>query len=500
MRLIVLIFLSLSLSLFIATDIQAQSVDTIQAIDSAADLSPEHWILDSLEQYAESENLSSDVDIKPDTNISLIGIGRALMGLAFLIFVCWAFSSNRRFINWKLVGSGILLQVVLAILIFKVGFIKDIFAYIARGFVSVLEFGKAGSIFLFGPTLVNDPSFGAIFAFQILPTIIFFSALTSIFYYFGILQKIVYGFAWVMSKTMQLSGAESLAAAANIFIGQTEAPLVVKPYLEKMSKSEILCLMTGGMATIAGGVLAAYIGFLGGDDPVGREIFATHLLTASIMSAPAAIVAAKMLFPEVNPESVDRSLEVPREKIGSNLLDAISIGTTDGLKLAINVGAMLLTFIALIYGVNYILGAIGGWTNLNDNILTSTAGRFDSLSLDYIFGLIFSPIAWLLGTPWADSMIVGQLLGKKTIINEFVAYESMHTVMDAGLFSSPKSIIIATYALCGFSNFSSIGIQIGGIGALAPGQRKTLASFGIKALIGGTVACFMTATIAGALF
>ena len=477
----------------------AQAVDESQQIEEV-DSAVLDWKIDSVETYSEAENLEEDAPIKPDTEVSLIGVGRAILGVIFLLFVCWAFSSNRRLINWKLVGTGIAMQIILALMILKIPLVKNIFAYIARGFVSVLEFAKAGASFLFGPTLVNDPGFGAIFAFQILPTIIFFSALTSILYYLGILQRIVYAFAWLMNRTMQLSGAESLAAAANIFVGQTEAPLVVKPYLERMSKSEILCLMTGGMATIAGGVLAAYIGFLGGDDPIGREIFATHLLTASIMSAPAAIIAAKMLFPETDPAALDRSITVPKDKIGSNFLDAISVGTTDGLRLAINVGAMLLTFIALIFGVNFILGLFGDWFNINQDIFASTGGRFDKLSLDYIFGLVFAPIAWILGTPWNDAMLVGQLLGKKTIINEFVAYESMHQVISQDLFASNKSIIIATYALCGFSNFSSIGIQIGGIGALAPGQRKTLAAFGIKALIGGTIACFLTATIAGALF
>jgi len=424
---------------------------------------------------------------------------RGFLGMIALLFITWLLSANKRAIDWRLVGIGMGLQVIFALLVLKVPMVSFLFEAVASFFVKVLDFSYAGSVFLFGDLVSRTDTFGYIFAFQVLPTIVFFSALSSLLYYVGIMQKIVYGFAWVMSKTMRLSGAESLAAASNIFIGQTEAPLVVKPYLEKMTKSEILCLMVGGMATIAGGVFAAYVGFLGGTDPVQRQYFATHLLTASILSAPAAIVAAKMLFPETEPDKIDREINIPKTKIGSNLLDAISNGTTDGLRLAVNVGAMLLTFTALIYMFNYLLGLVGGVMNLNESIKAATDGRFDGLSLDYLLGVSFSPVAWLLGTPWSDSMLVGELLGKKTIINEFVAYEKMNAVKDAGLFLHQKSVIIATYALCGFANFASIGIQIGGIGALAPNQRKTLARFGIKALIGGTVASFLTAVIAGVI-
>jgi CNT family concentrative nucleoside transporter len=299
-----------------------------------------------------------------------------------------------------------------------------------------------------------------------------------------------------MSKTMQLTGAESLAAAANVFIGQTEAPLVVKPYLEDMSKSEMLCLMTGGMATIAGGVFAAYVGFLGGDDPVAKQAFATHLLTASIMSAPAAIVAAKMLYPETREVDLDhQKLDIPRQEVGNNLLDAISRGTTDGIKLAVNVGAMLLVFTAFVSMLNYIcINFIGSWTGLNDYVIQSTDGRFTGFNIEYLLGVIFAPIAWVLGVASKDIMIVGQLLGLKTTLNEFFAYAALEGVQGV---LSEKSVVIATYALCGFANFASIGIQIGGIGAIAPGQRTTLTEFGIKALIGGTIACFLTAAIAG---
>ncbi len=431
--------------------------------------------------------------------ITINDLLRGLLGMFGLLFITWLLSSEKKAIDWKLVGTGISLQIIFALLVLKVSLVMKIFEGVSGFFVKVLDFSYAGSLFLFGDLVSRTDTFGYIFAFQVLPTIVFFSALSSLLYYLGIMQRIVFVFAWIMSKTMRLSGAESLATASNIFIGQTEAPLVVKPYLENMTKSEILCLMVGGMATIAGGVFAAYVGFLGGTDPVQRQYFATHLLTASILSAPAAIVAAKMLFPETEPDKIDRQVKIPKAKIGSNLLDAISNGTTDGLRLAINVGAMLLTFTALVFMANYLLGLVGDWTNINDNIKAATDGRFDSLSLDYILGLAFAPVAWLLGTPWSDSLLLGELLGKKTIINEFVAYERMNVVKDAGLFIHQKSVIIATYALCGFANFASIGIQIGGIGALAPNQRKTLARFGLKALIGGTVASFLTAVIAGVI-
>jgi CNT family concentrative nucleoside transporter len=393
------------------------------------------------------------------------------------------------------------LQITFATLFILVDEVAMVFKWIADLVVEFLAVSEQGAQFVFGGLVDPSQSMGYIFAFKVLPTIIFFSAFTSLLYYLGILQKIVFVFAWVMSKTMRLSGAESLAAAANIFIGQTEAPLVVKPYLEKMTKSEMLCLMVGGMATIAGGVLAAFIEFLGGTDPETKAIFAQHLITASIMSAPAAIVMAKMLYPETDPETIDRKLDISKEKIGSNVLDAISRGTTDGLKLAVNVGAMLLVFTAIIAVVNWFLGdLIGDPTGLNDLIVETTEGRYEKFSMQYILGNLFAPIAWIIGVPSDDIVAVGQLLGEKTILNEFFAYASLSKLKAAGTIVNYRSIVIATYALCGFANFASIGIQIGGIGVLAPGQRKTLAAFGIKALIGGTCAALLTATIAGMLF
>ncbi len=442
----------------------------------------------------------NNVALNPDLSvgISMNSIARGILGMLFLLLVCFLLSSNRRMINWRLVLTGLGLQLLFAIMVLKVPFVATIFDWISDKVVTFLNFSEKGAEFLFGGLVTDMNTFGYIFAFKVLPTIVFFSAFTSLLYYLGILQKFVKGFAWIMSKTMKLSGAESLAAAANIFIGQTEAPLVVKPYLDRMTKSEMLCLMVGGMATIAGGVLAAFIAFLGGDSDAEKIIFAKHLLTASIMSAPAAIIIAKMLYPET--EEVDRKLDISKEKIGSNILDAISRGTTEGLKLAVNVGAMLLVFTAVIAVFNWItVDWIGGPTGLNDRIATATNGNYTGFSMQYILGNVFAPVAWIIGVPAEDITVVGQLLGEKTILNEFFAYASLSELKQAGAITNYRSIVIATYALCGFANFASIGIQIGGIGVLAPTQRTTLARFGIKALIGGTVAALLTATIAGML-
>ena len=326
----------------------------------------------------------------------------------------------------------------------------------------------------------------------------FFSGLTSLLYYLNVLQYVVYAFAWVMKRTMRISGVESLAAAANIFVGQTEAPLVVKPYVSKMTRSEVMCLMTGGMATIAGGVLVAYIGMLGGDDPVARQAFASHLLIASIMSAPAAVLAAKLLVPETEPCSDE--LLFPRHEMGCNLLDAITTGTSQGLKLALNVGAMLIVFTALIALVNFVLEAgLGRWTGLNGVVERITQGQYDGFTLQFVLGVLFAPLAWIMGVPHGDLLTVGQLLGEKTVLNEFYAYATFGELKSSGTITNPKSIIIATYALCGFANFASIGIQIGGIGVIAPNKRVTLSQLGLYALVGGTIACFLTACIAGML-
>lgn len=423
---------------------------------------------------------------------------RGIIGMLFLIGVCYLLSANKRAIDWKLVATGLALQIVFALLVLKVSFVATAFDWASNMIVEFLALSDKGAEFLFGGLITNTETFGYIFAFKVLPTVVFFSAFTSLLYYLGILQKIVFVFAWVMSKTMKLSGAESLAAAANIFIGQTEAPLVVKPYLEKMTKSELLSLMVGGMATIAGGVLAAFITFLGGDDPQQKVIFTKHLLTASIMSAPAALIIAKILFPQTETDKVDTNLNISRDKIGTNILDAISRGTTDGLKLAVNVGAMLLVFTALMAVLNWFSSdIIGHYTGLNSIIASSTDGRYTGLSMQYLLGNIFSPVAWIIGVPSEDITLVGQLLGEKTILNEFYAYTTLSSMKAQHIFNYERSIIIATYALCGFANFASIGIQIGGIGVLAPSQRENLSRFGIKALIGGTIAALLTAAIAG---
>ena len=423
---------------------------------------------------------------------------RGFLGLISLIFLAFLFSRNRKGINWSLVSKGLFIQLVLAFLILKVPFVQNIFEWMSQVFVVILQFSKNGALFLFGETLVNSNNFGAIFAFQILPTIVFFSALTSLLFYFGILQKIIFLFAYIMKKTLKLSGAESLAAAGNIFLGQTESPLLVKPYIDKMTKSELLCLMSGGMATIAGGVLAAYIGFLGGTDPAQQLFFAKHLLAASVMSAPAAIVLSKILLPETN--IVNEDMSISSEKLGSNSLEAISIGTSQGVKLAINVGAMLLVFIAFITMTNYFLkDFIGELMNINNVIAELTLGQYNGLTLEFILGYLLAPLTWLMGVCKEDMVLVGQLLGEKTILNEFVAYISLSELKETGKFFEEKSIIIATYILCGFANFASIGIQIGGIGSLAPSRRKDLSQLGILALIAGTLASLLTAVIVGAI-
>ena len=424
---------------------------------------------------------------------SYLSILRGMLGMAFLIVIAWLFSANRKAVNWALVGKGLALQLIIAFLVLQVPFVETGFDYISKAFVWVIAKTDIGTDFLFGQLGIGKVQAPLLtFAIKVLPTIIFFSALVSLFYYWGLVQKIVYTFAWIMKKFMRLSGAESLAAAGNVFLGQTEAPLLVKPYLTGMTKSEIMCLMTGGMATIAGGVLAAYVNFLGGDDPVEQAFFAKHLLTASIISAPAAIIAAKILVPET--EKINEDLTISKEKIGTNALEAISNGTTDGLKLAVNVGAMLLVFIALMALANGILGKIGTIGGLNATIAENTA--YGALSFEFILGYACRPVVWMIGIDWTDSIYVGELLGTKTVLNEFVAYPRLGEMKDAGMISQ-KSVIMSTYMLCGFANFASIGIQIGGIGALAPTRKGLLSKLGIRALIGGTVACLMTAVIVG---
>ena len=445
--------------------------------------------------------LPSDTPAKADTLIPSQGFSfgslwRGVLGMISLIVIAFLFSSNRKAINWRVVGVGLAFQLLIAVGVLKIKMIKAVFEFVGSLFVSVLDFTRAGSKFLFEGLVVDMDTFGFIFAFQVLPTIIFFSALTSVLFYLGIIQKVVKGMAWLLSKALKISGAESLSVAGNIFLGQTEAPLLIKAYLEKMNKSEMLLVMIGGMATVAGAVLAAYIGFLGGDDPSMRLFYAKHLLAASVMAAPGAIVISKILYPQT--QSVNTDVHVSQEKIGSNFLDAIANGTTEGLKLAVNVGAMLLVFVAFIAMFNGILSWIGDVTTLNNWIANNTT--YANLSLELLLGYTFAPLMWLIGVAQEDMALMGQLLGIKIAASEFIGYIQLADLknMSSSIhLHYEKSIIMATYMLCGFANFASIGIQIGGIGSLAPGQRKTLSQFGMKALIGGTIASLVSATIAG---
>ena len=438
---------------------------------------------------------AAEQDIIPSNGFTLEGFLRGLLGISFLILTTYLLSSNKKAINWKTASTGLLLQLILAVGVLKISWVKMIFESAGKVFVKILDFTMEGTKFLFGD-LVSAENFGNVFIFSILPTVIFFAALTSILFYLGIIQKIVRVMALLLSKLLGVSGPESLSVAGNIFLGQTESPLMIKAYLEKMSKSEILLVMIGGMATVAGGVLAAYIGFLGGDDPDLKVYYAKHLLTASVMAAPGAIVISKILYPET--EKIDSNVEVSQDKIGSNFLDAISVGTSEGLKLAANIAAMLLVFIAFIALINYILSGFGELTNLNDWIIERTV--YSELSLELILGYIFAPVMWLIGVAKEDVTLMGQLLGIKLAASEFIGYIQLSDLKDATNLihlNYQKSIIIATYMLCGFANFASIGIQIGGIGALEPKQRKNLSKFGFKALIGGTLASLLSATIAG---
>lgn len=422
---------------------------------------------------------------------------RAVFGGAFLIGIAFLLSSNKKNINWRLIISGLVLQIAFGILITKVPWVSAGFKWLSEAFVILLSFTNEGTKFLFGDMATGQ--YGVIFALMVLPTIIFFSAISTALYYLGVLQKIVKGIAWVMTKTMHLSGAESLSVAGNIFLGQTESPLLIRPFIAKMTKSELMTLMTGGMATIAGGVLAGYVQFLGGDDPVLQSQYATYLLSASFMNAPAAIVFAKLMIPESDYHKIEKDLKVNSESMGTNLIDAITNGASEGLKLALNVGAMLLVFIAIIYMLNYFLGRVGDVSGLNDIIASSTDGRFDALSLQYLLGNVFRVFAYAIGVDWKETLEVGSLLGQKLVLNEFVAYTELANYTSQHLLSE-KSIVIATYALCGFANFSSIAIQVGGIGGMAPQRQGDISKLGFRALTAATLATMLTGTLAGALF
>ncbi|WP_291858906.1 nucleoside transporter C-terminal domain-containing protein [Marinilabilia sp.] len=427
---------------------------------------------------------------------SLESLLRGMLGMALIMFLAWLFSTNRKAISWRVVGTGLIIQLILALAILYIPFVQSIFDVLGKIFVKILGFSDAGAKFLFKSLVsgeIEQPLLN--FAITILPTIIFFSGLTSILFYFGIIQKVVYWLAKGMTKLLKISGAESLSVAGNIFLGQTESPLMIKAYLEKMNRSEIMLVMSGGMATLAGGVLAVYIKVLGGGDPLQELIYAKHLLAASIMAAPGVIIISKMLVPQT--EKISKEVEVPKEKIGKNVLDAISNGTTEGIKLAVNVAGMLLVFIALIAMMNFILLKVGDWTTLNTMIASATDGQYNGLSLEFLLGYIFAPLMWVLGVGSQDIDLVGRVLGEKLIMTEFIGYVSLGELKDAGAFMHEKSVIMATYVLCGFANFASIGIQIGGIGALAPGKRVMLSQLGIRALLAGTLASLLSATVVG---
>jgi CNT family concentrative nucleoside transporter len=426
-----------------------------------------------------------------------------ILGLIILIGIAWLFSSSKKNINWRIVLTGLGLQLVFAIFVILTPWGSVVFDAIGSFFVKIISFTFDGAAFVFGPLAnqavleqafpdgLKSKGVGFVFAFQVLPTIIFFSSLMSVLYHMGLMQKIVQGMAWIMAKTMRVSGAEAISVAANVFIGQTEAPLVVRPYVSPMTKSELLTLMVGGMATIAGGVLAAYVSLLGGTDPAQQLFYAKHLLSASIMAAPATIVIAKILIPEREVSKTMGQVKVMVEKSSANIIDAAATGAADGLRLALNVAGMLLAFIALIYMFNWVLTGV-----LTDLLGITIKG--DPVTLEILLGYLLSPIAWIIGVPWQDAVTVGSLIGQKVVLNEFIAYLNLSQIIPTGILSQ-KAVIISTYALCGFANFSSIAIQIGGIGGIAPDRRADLAKFGLRAVLGGSLATFMTATIAGVL-
>lgn len=437
------------------------------------------------------------MEMIPHQGMSMVSLGKGILGMLVLILMAYTLSNNRKNIPWKIVGLGLLLQIVIAIAVIKISWIKGFFEYVSGFFVKVLEYTQVGTQMLLGE-FANSDEYGFVFVFQALPIIIFFSALTSLFYYFGIIQKVVKGLAWSLRKLLGISGAESLAVAGNIFLGQTEAPLLIKEYLGKMTRSQMFLVMVGGMGTVAGSVMGAYIGFLGGNDPIQRLEFAKSLLAASVMAAPGAVVIAKIMFPQM--EKIPEFVSIPKDRLGNNFLTAISNGTSEGIKMAVNVGAMLLVFISLIALLNGVFSVIGESTGLNVWIAQHTP--YTQFSIEFVLGYLFAPLMWLIGVAAEDMALMGQLLGIKIVASEFVGYVQLvdlKNVSNVMHFGHQKSVVMATYMLCGFANFASIGIQIGGIGILAPNQRKNLSELGLKAMIAGSIVSLMSATIAGAI-
>jgi len=435
------------------------------------------------------------MDLIPNSGTSLESFFRGVSGIFILLLFAYLLSNNKNKIQWKTVFIGLTLQILIAISVLKISLIKTLFETIGVFFVKLLEYTGSGIEMLFGE-LADTSKYGFIFVFQALPIIIFFSALTSILYYFNIIQKIVKFLAMVLTKLLNISGSESLSVAGNIFLGQTEAPLLIKGYLNKMNRSEMFLVMVGGMATVAGSVLGAYIGFLGGDDPVLKLEFAKSLLAASVMAAPGAIVISKIIYPQT--EKIVSEIDVSNVSIGDNFLSSISAGTSEGIKMAVNVGAMLLVFLALIAMINGGLSGVGNLFGINSWIENNTI--YDSFSIEFLLGYLFAPLMWLIGVAKEDITIMGQLLGIKLVASEFVGYTQLIDLKNINSnihFTYQKSVIMATYMLCGFANFASIGIQIGGIGIIAPKRRKMLTQLGLKAMIAGTIVSLISASIAG---
>jgi CNT family concentrative nucleoside transporter len=437
------------------------------------------------------------MELIPSSGITIESIFRGVLGMTILLGLSYAMSVNKKAIKWKTVFLGLLIQLTIAIGVIKITWISNVFEFFGSFFIKILEYTQAGTNMLLGDFSDVEKT-GYIFAFQVLPVIIFFSALTSIGYYFGVIQKIVRGLAWGLTKLLNITGAESLSVAGNIFLGQTETPLLIKAYLEKMNRSELFLVMVGGMATVAGSVLGAYIGFLGGDDPEARLTFAKSLLAASVMAAPGAVVISKIIYPQV--DEVNTDISISSSHIGESFLSAISKGTSEGVKMAVNVAAMLLVFIALIALVNGVLHFFGE-IGLNNWISQNTP--YTGLSVEFILGILFSPLMWAIGVSGCnDTLLMGQLLGVKIAASEFVAYvqlADLKNIESVIRFNHEKSVIMATYMLCGFANFASIGIQIGGVGIIAPKIKHILIELGFKAMIAGTLVSLLSATIAGML-
>lgn len=433
--------------------------------------------------------------MEQEGGFGLVSLLRGILGIITVLAIAYALSYDRKRIDWKLVGGGLMMQIVFALAVLYIPFIGGLLEGLGKIFVKLMDFTDAGLSFLLGPYASKTNGFS--FLIHSLPIVIFFSALVSMFYHWGIIQRVVGGFSWLLRKFMNISGSEGLVASGNIFMGMTESPVLIKNYLLTMNRSEIFLVMVSGMGTIAGSVMGTYIGMLGGTDPVSKVLFAKHLLSASVMAVPGSIVLAKMLCPQTE-KAADHIAAFEKEGKNANILDAISSGTMTGVKLMTNIAAMLLVFISLVALANYITeGVIGRYTGLNEWIVKFTDGKSAGLTFQFILGLITAPFMWLIGVPGPDIMLVGSLLGQKTILNEFVAYFQLQQWKDAGLFVSEKSVLMSTYILCGFANISSIGILLGGLGVLAPEKRGLISRIGLLAMIGGALVSVLSATIIG---